>query len=142
MTFTLVLAGSEVRRVHCEGTRVCIEFSAACVQQHDGQHDTLTPSAISRPIEGYLKPLLLELHDATWCTPDGDTTLADCFGAVADGSLRVNGQAINTIALPLVLDGPIDWSLSMRARSTWHGTAQHVSCQVDHDARFIESMAC
>ncbi|HET6788951.1 MAG TPA: hypothetical protein VFH49_13385 [Aquabacterium sp.] len=137
--FTLHLAGSEVRALRMDGDRLCIEFSAACVAREAAD---VQASGQDRHEMGYLKPLSLWLDGVQWHPQEQTASLTDCFGAVAQGQVRIDGQAIAALRLPLAERGVIDLTLSMQARDTWCCTARQLRCDIPDNARFIASMAC
>ncbi len=160
--YTLLLGDSEVRAVRQvpqapeQGgappvrTRIAVELSAARVHWHEGVANT-SDARFHRPVEGYLKPLTIWLDDALCTVSDDASTLADCYGAVTEGTIQrrtvnhpgeMHDEVLRTIALPLTHSGPISLTLHMQARATWQFSATSIRIDLPPDAQFRQSMAC
>lgn len=93
-------------------------------------------------VAGYLSPVELVFHGATW---QGDDP-ALCLGGVAQGALRVDGApvgpAAHVSALPVDRRGLVVCEFRLISGTTLRIDAQAVTGQCGDGARFHPSFAC
>lgn len=93
-------------------------------------------------VAGYLSPVELVFHGATW---QGDDP-ALCLGGIAHGTLRVDGApvgpAAHVSALPADRRGAVVCEFRLISGTALRIDALHLVGSVDGAARFRESFAC
>ncbi|MEY4564684.1 MAG: hypothetical protein RLZZ618_3961 [Pseudomonadota bacterium] len=120
---TFEFQDSEVGAVSVEGSLLRVRLSAAQVHEQG--------------IVGYLAGVVLELGDARW---QGE--LAECVGALAEGSLHVNGRRCHPAPLPFAHEGEARLHLHFKSGASLSALAQQVRIHQLPGAGFTESMAC
>ncbi len=133
MHYTLLWDGSEVAWVRAEGADVLIKLSAAAVSKQEGP----SSDAIAQRETGFLRPVALRLVGAS-----GLTHASDWFGALSDGCVVTNGQAMRALPLPCRLSGGLSLQLHFKARDTLTLQAEALHGEVDADSVYAESYAC
>jgi hypothetical protein len=93
-------------------------------------------------VAGYLQPVELVFHGATWCGDDP----AVCLGGIAHGGLLVDGVPPGTnahvVPLPLEVRGAVVCEFRLISGTALRIDAQSVRVFMGNGARFHESFAC
>jgi hypothetical protein len=93
-------------------------------------------------VAGYLRPVELVFHAATWRGDDP----ALCLGGIAHGSLLVDGipvgAAAHALALPLEARGATVCEFRLISGTALRIEAQAVTARLGDDVSFHESLAC
>jgi hypothetical protein len=93
-------------------------------------------------VAGYLQPVELVFHGATWC---GDDPVV-CLGGIAHGRLLVDGvpsgTTAQTVPLPLDRRGAVVCEFRLISGTALRVEAQSVRVSSGEGARFHESFAC
>ena len=128
MAFTLVLADTEVARVELAPGTVRVCCAAAHVRRTEPGAATLV---------GWSRGVELLLAGAT--VVEGP---AGCFGRLAHGRLRIDGQWASTLALPGACRGSVRLELGFANQSSLVVDAEGIDCRFEGDANFAESLFC
>lgn len=87
--------------------------------------------------EGYLSSLVLSFRDA-----HGSGERAHVLGRVAAGDIRVDGQTLRVLPLPLEVAGPLQCHLALAHGTVLDITAASLACRLDGGETFVASYAC
>jgi len=124
-------AGSEVSAVRVNGHAVVIGLSAAHAVSRG------EPGSFSGVSEGHLLGVECEM-------PSGQVLHADahCFGTVASGRVAVGGAAMQALAYPSAIAGPVELEWAFANGALLVVRAAGLVLRPTASTRFIESMAC
>lgn len=133
LSVQIELDDAQVAAVEVSGTTVTLLLPAVPAQQAGSGAD-------GRPVPGYLGGVRITLDGAQLQCGEG-CVLADCIGAVRQGRLTVDGQALRTLPVPA------DWNGATVLALEWHnGAALHIRAtrvRLSAPANgFRESFAC
>lgn len=133
--FALHFTDSEVRYLRRDGADLLLAFAAAQVQPlaADGR-------AVHGTGPGHVRGLVLRLRQADAAALAG--AWGDAIGRLAQGRLVRGGQALSTLVVPGVLDGPLRLVLDFANGTPFQADAQGLAAAFDGAPGYRESLAC